>query len=430
MNFYDDIDEGCWYFIVFGVLFVVFSFVFVLCVVVQLVIVDEGVVVYVVKVMQVFVGSLKINLLFDVWVKIIFDGKVIVFIGKVEFGIGVCIVLLQVVVEEFDMKLLLIMFLIVDIGVLLDEGLIVGSYMMVDSGFVLLNVIVQVCVLLVEGVVKCFGVDLCVLMIVDVVIKVFDGCMLIYGDVICMVDLYCNVVFMLLLKNLVMFVVIGMLLLCVDILNKVMGGVSYVQDMQLFGMLYVCVVMLLVYDVMLLLFDEVVILKLFGVVWIVCNGSMFVVVVQGEWQVVVVQCVFVVGCCWLLGCKLFECGIVYVDLKWILMQCIEIVNMYVVIVLVVKMLNVMFLKNYLLYGLIGLLCLVVYFENGMMMVWIYLQGVYLLCDVFVEMLLMLKVSVCCIYIEGFGCYGYNVVDDVVVYVVLIVVVMLGKLICV
>ena len=75
---------------------------------------------------------------------------------------------------------------------------------------------------------------------------------------------------------------IGTSLPRVDIPNKVTGGVSYVQDMELPGMLHARIVMPPVYEAKLLSFDDAPILKLPGVVRIVRNGSMLAVVAQAN----------------------------------------------------------------------------------------------------------------------------------------------------
>ena len=169
---------------------------------------------------------------------------------------------------------------------------------------------------------------------------------------------------------------IGTSLPRVDIPNKVTGGVSYVQDMELPGMLHARIVMPPVYEAKLLSFDDAPILKLPGVVRIVRNGSMLAVVAQGEWQAVVAQRALGAACRWSPGRKLPDRATVHADLKRISTQRIEIANTHAATAPAVKTLNATFLKNYLLHGSIGPSCAVAHLENGMMTVWTHSQGVY------------------------------------------------------
>jgi hypothetical protein len=297
---------------------------------------------------------------------------------------------------------------------------------MADSGSALLNAAAQVRALLVEGAAKRLGVAPNTLTTADAVIRAPDGRTMTYGDAIRTVDLHRNAAPTSPLKNPSTFAVIGTSLPRVDIPNKVTGGVSYVQDMQLPGMLHARVVMPPVYDAKLLSFDEAAILKLPGVVRIVRNGSMLAVVAQGEWQAVVAQRALAAGCRWSPGRKLPDRATVHADLKRISTQRIEIANTHATTAPAAKTLNATFLKNYLLHGSIGPSCSVAHLENGMMTVWTHSQGVYPLRDALAQMLSMPKANVRCIHTEGSGCYGHNGADDVAAHAALIAAALPGK----
>ncbi|POM14960.1 Nicotinate dehydrogenase subunit B [Burkholderia cepacia] len=426
MNPTDDIDEGRRHFMVSGALFVAFSLAPVTRAAAQLVIADEGAAVHVAKATETLAGSLKTNPLLDAWIKITPDGQVTVFTGKVELGTGVRTALLQVAAEELNMKPSLITFLTADTGASPDEGLTAGSHTMADSGSALLNAAAQVRGLLVDGAAKQFGVDPRTLTVADAVIKAPDGRTMRYGDAVRTVDLHRSATPTSPLKPPATFSVIGTSLPRVDIPNKVTGGVSYVQDMELPGMLHARVVMPPVYDAKLLSFDEAAILKMPGVVRIVRNGSMLAVVAQGEWQAVVAQRALAAGSRWSPGRALPERGTVHQDLKRIATQRIEIANTKGATAPATKTLSATFLKNYLLHGSIGPSCSVAHLENGMLTVWTHSQGVYPLRDALAEMLSMPKASVRCIHTEGSGCYGHNGADDVAAHAALIAAALPGK----
>ncbi|MGU7782095.1 molybdopterin cofactor-binding domain-containing protein [Burkholderia sp. PU8-34] len=426
MTHQDEIDEGRRHFMVSGALFVAFSLAPAARAIAQEVIADEGAAVHVSKATQTLAGSLKTNPLLDAWIRITPEGKVTVFTGKVELGTGVRTALLQVAAEELDMKPSLITFLTADTGASPDEGLTAGSHTMADSGSALLNAAAQVRGLLVDGAAKHFGVDPRTLTVSDAVIKAKDGRTMTYGDAVRIVDLHRKAEPTSPLKDPATFTVIGTSLPRVDIPNKVTGGASYVQDMQLPGMLHARVAMPPVYDAKLLSFDEAAILKMPGVVRIVRNGSMLAVVARGEWQAVVAQRALAASCKWSTGRALPDRDKVHEDLKRIATQPIEIANTHADTAPAAKTLTASFRKNYLLHGSIGPSCSVAQLENGVLTVWTHSQGVYPLRDALAEMLSMPKPSIRCIHTEGSGCYGHNGADDAAAHAALIAAAMPGQ----
>ncbi|PTB19702.1 aldehyde dehydrogenase [Trinickia symbiotica] len=426
MDIHDDIDEGRRHFMLSGALFVAFSLAPAARALAQEVIADEGAAVHVSKETQMLAGSLKTNPILDAWIKITPEGKVTVFTGKVELGTGVRTALLQVAAEELNMKPSLITFLTADTGASPDEGLTAGSHTMADSGSALLNAAAQVRGLLVDGAAKRFGVDPRTLTVGDAVIKAPDGRTMTYGDAVRIVDLHRKATATSPLKDPATFRVIGTSLPRLDIPNKVTGGVSYVQDMQLPGMLHARVVMPPVYDAKLLSFEEAATLRMPGVVRIVRNGSMLAVVARGEWQAVLAQRALAAGCHWSSGQPLPDRAKVHHELKRISTQRIEIANTRAATAPATKTLTATFLKNYLLHGSIGPSCAVALMENGLLTVWTHSQGVYPLRDALAEMLSMPKPSIRCIHTEGSGCYGHNGADDAAAHAALIATAMPGQ----
>ncbi|MBB2931401.1 xanthine dehydrogenase family protein molybdopterin-binding subunit [Paraburkholderia silvatlantica] len=431
MSHHDDdsldapIDERRRHFMISGALFVAFSMVKGADVLAQEVIADEGAAVHVAKETQALAGSLKTNPLLDAWIKITPAGKVTVFTGKVELGTGVRTALLQVAAEELDMAPSLIRFLTADTGASPDEGLTAGSHTMADSGSALLNAAAQVRGLLVGAAAKHFGVDPGTLSANDAVIRTQDGRTMNYGEAVGLVDLHRNATPNSPLKDPKTFRVIGTPFPRLDIPSKVTGGASYVQDMQLPGMLHARVVMPPVYDAKLLSFDETAIMKMPGVVRIVRNGSMLAVVAQGEWQAVTAQRALAASCQWSPGRALPDPATVHRDLKPLCTQQIKIADHHVPSAPAVKTLEARFIKRYLLHGSIGPSCAVAQLEGGQLTVWTHSQGVYPLRDALADMLSMPKESVRCVHTEGSGCYGHNGADDAAAHAALIAAAMPG-----
>ncbi|WP_028231126.1 xanthine dehydrogenase family protein molybdopterin-binding subunit [Paraburkholderia mimosarum] len=421
----DPIDESRRHFMISGALFVAFSLVKGTDALAQEVIADEGAAVHIGKDTQALAGSLKTNPFLDAWIKITPEGKVTVFTGKVELGTGVRTALLQVAAEELDMAPSLITFRTADTGASPDEGLTAGSHTMADSGSALLNAAAQVRGLLVDAAAKHFGVDASALAASDAVIHAPDGRTMTYGEAVGLVDLHRSASPSSPLKDPKTFRTIGTALPRLDIPSKVTGGASYVQDMQLPGMLHARVVMPPVYDAKLLAYDEAAITKMPGVVRIVRNGSMLAVVAQGEWQAVVAQRALSASAQWSPGRALPDPATVHRDLKQIATQQIKIADHHAPMAPAAKTVNARFIKRYLLHGSIGPSCAVAHLDGNQLTVWTHSQGVYPLRDALAEMLSMQKENVRCIHAEGSGCYGHNAADDAAAHAALIAAAMPG-----
>ncbi|MEI7294398.1 molybdopterin cofactor-binding domain-containing protein [Paraburkholderia tropica] len=427
MSHQDDfVDEGRRHFMISGALFVAFSMAPGAKLFAQEVIADEGAAVHVSKETQALAGSLKTNPMLDAWIKITPEGKVTVFTGKVELGTGVRTALLQVAAEELNMAPALITFLTADTGASPDEGLTAGSHTIADSGSALLNAAAQVRGLLVDAAATHFNVDGATLVANNAVIRARDGRMMSYGEAVGLVNLHRSATPTSPLKDPKTFRVIGTSLPRVDIPSKVTGGVGYVQDMALPGMLHARVVMPPVYDAHLTAYDEATVMKMPGVVRIVRNGSMLAVVAKGEWQAVQAQRVLSAGSVWTNGRALPDPHTVHRDLKVIATEPIKIADHHAPMPPAVKTLSAQFTKRYMMHGSIGPSCSVALFDGTQMTVWTHSQGVYPLRDALAELLSLPKEHVRCVHVEGSGCYGHNGADDVAAHAALIAAAMPGQ----
>ncbi|PXW28308.1 xanthine dehydrogenase family protein molybdopterin-binding subunit [Paraburkholderia caballeronis] len=419
------IDESRRHFIVSGALFVGFTLAAPRHARADEVIADEGAAIHVSQATEALAGSLKTNPLLDAWIRISPDGKVTVFTGKVELGTGVRTALLQVAAEELNMAPSLITFLTADTGASPDEGLTAGSHTIADSGTALLNAAAQVRGLLVSAAAGRFGVPAKSLVASDALILAPDGRSISYGDAVGLVDLHRNASATSPLKDPATFQVIGTSLPRVDIPSKVTGGISYVQDMQLPGMLHARIVMPPSYGATLVEVDEAAVTKLPGVVRIVRNGSLLAVVATGEWQAVVAQRALSNHSRWRAGRALPDPATVHRELKTLATQRIEIAAQHDAVAPATRTLSATYIKRYLLHGSIGPSCSVARFDDGTLTVWTHSQGVYPLRDALAEMLSMPKNKVRCIHTEGSGCYGHNGADDVAAHAALIACAMPG-----
>ncbi|WP_250493953.1 molybdopterin cofactor-binding domain-containing protein [Caballeronia sp. GAWG1-1] len=415
----DRIDEKRRRFLMSGALVVSFSMLPGVSAMAQEVIADEGAEVHIGRATQALAGSLKTNPYLDSWIKIDRTGKVTVYTGKVELGTGVRTALLQIAAEELDMAPALIDFLTADTGASPDEGLTAGSHTIADSGSALLNASAQVRGLLVDAAARHFGVARNVLRTHDAVIEAPDGRSMTYGEAVGMIDLHRVASAVSPLKNPASFDMIGTSLPRVDIPRKVTGGVSYVQDMTMPGMVHARVVMPPVYEARLMETDTPAIMKMPGVIKVIRNGSMLAVVAKGEWQAVQAQRALAAESQWSAGRALPDPATVHRDLKTISTQHIEIADTHGAAGTPAKTLDARYTRRYMMHGSIGPSCAVAMFEHGAMTVWTHSQGVYPLRDGLAEMLSMPKEKVRCIHVEGSGCYGHNGADDVAAHAALI-----------
>jgi CO/xanthine dehydrogenase Mo-binding subunit len=415
----EEINEGRRRFLLSGALVVSFSMVPGVSAMAQEVIADEGAAVHIGKATQTLAGSLKTNPYLDSWIKIDRAGNVTVYTGKVELGTGVRTALLQIAAEELDMAPSLITFLTADTGASPDEGLTAGSHTIADSGSALLNASAQVRGLLVDAAAQHFGVASTVLSARNAVIKAPDGRSMTYGEAVGLVDLHRMASPVSPLKNPASFDMIGTSLPRVDIPRKVTGGVSYVQDMMMPGMVHARVVMPPVYEARLVQTNTPAILKMPGVLKVIRNGSMLAVVAKGEWQAVQAQRALAAGSQWTAGRALPDPATVHRDLKTISTEHIEIANTHTAAGTAVKTLGAKYTKRYMMHGSIGPSCSVALFKDGALTVWTHSQGVYPLRDGLAEMLAMPKDKIRCVHVEGSGCYGHNGADDVAAHAALI-----------
>lgn len=377
----------------------------------QLVLADEGAAVQVARQYGALAGSLKTNPYLDAWIRIAPDNQVTVYTGKVELGTGVRTALLQVAAEELQMAPALITFLSADTGRSPDEGLTAGSHTMADSGSALLNAAAQVRGLLTDAAARQLRVDAASLSVGNARITAPDGRSLSFGELLPTVNLHRAATPASPLRDPKSFSVIGTPMPRLDIPGKVTGKPSYVQDLDMPGMVHARVVLPPAYDAALLSVDETAIKSMPGVIAVVRDGNLLAVVATGEWQAVLAQRALGAACRWSKGRALPRPADVIAQLKQLATQHIEIANTRGAVPAGARTLAASYSKHYLMHGSIGPSCAVAQMQDGVLTVWTHSQGVYPLRDGLAEMLSMPKDKLRCIHVEGSGCYGHNGADD-------------------
>jgi nicotinate dehydrogenase subunit B len=221
------------------------------------------------------------------------------------------------------------------------------------------------------------------------------------------------------LKDPSRYTVMGQSVPRVDIPAKVTGGVAYVQDLRLPGMLHARTVRPPRYGAVLIALDEAPILALPGVVKIVRDGSYLGVIARGEWQAVTAMRAMAAAAQWSGGKVLPDRGTIFDTVQALPSRDTVILDRKAeppgvartVTKTVARTLKARYLRPYGMHGAIGPSCAVAQLQDGTMTVWTHTQGVYPDRAALAELLAMPLDKVRCIHIEGSGCYGHNAADD-------------------
>jgi len=217
--------------------------------------------------------------------------------------------------------------------------------------------------------------------------------------------------------------VIGKPLLRVDIPAKVTGGVAYVHDLRLQGMLHARVLRPPTYRASVRTLASGATEKMPGVVKVIRNGSFVAVVAEREYQAIRALDVLARDTTWDVQ-PLGSAGDLYGQL--VTLQHDDYVIRDNPAGASKWTLEASYRRPYQMHGAIGPSCAVAHFQDGGLTVWTHSQGVYPLRGALAEMLRMPPERVRCIHMEGSGCYGHNAADDAAADAALIAVAMPGR----
>ena len=187
-------------------------------------------------------GSLNDAPLLDAWIRIDADGAVTAFTGKVELGQGFKTAFQQIAAEEMDVPFASLTVITADTGRTANEGYTSGSHSMQDSGTAIQNAAAQARALLVAEAARRFEVPEESLHTENGAVISFDGRRLGYGELVAGDLLHVQAQPKSKLKDPATFKVMGQPVPRLDIPAKVTGGVAYVQDMRLPGMVHARIV--------------------------------------------------------------------------------------------------------------------------------------------------------------------------------------------
>jgi nicotinate dehydrogenase subunit B len=358
-------------------------------------------------------GSLEKLPWLDGWIRIDADGKVTVFTGKVELGQGIKTALIQCAAEELVVNPARVAIVTADTARTANEGYTAGSHSMQDSGTAIRNAAAQVRVILLGLAAQKFGVAADSLKVQDGVIDAGAGRSVRYGELVAgQPVLHVQAQPESALRDPKVHTVMGRPLHRVDIPAKVTGGVAYVQDLRLPGMVHGRILRPPSPAATLASIDASAVEKMPGVLKVVRDGSFVGVIAQREWQAIVALRALAAAARWTERETLPAQPNLYQAVLGLASQDKVLLDLQGTTAAPVRTLSAGYLRPYQLHGSIGPSCAVAQLVDGKYTVWTHSQGVYPLRDALAELLHEQPGNVRCVHAEGAGCYGHNAADDV------------------
>jgi nicotinate dehydrogenase subunit B len=357
-------------------------------------------------------GSLNGNRMLDAWVRVAADGSATVCTGKVELGQGIVTALAQIAAEELDLPLARLHMISGDTEKTPNEGITSGSQSIENGGVALRLAGAEVRAILVDLAAKRLGVEASGLTVADGVISAADGRKVTYGELARDADLHREVTAKAKPKPPSAHRIVGKSIARFDIPAKVTGGVAYVQDLRLPGMLHGRVVRPPNYGAKLEAIDEAKINAMPGVIAVVRDGSFLGVIAEREEQAIRASATLGGTARWTAGPPLPDQASLYDHLLSLPDEPHVISEKQAALPDGARVIEATYHKPYMCHGAIGPSCAVAQFKDGKMTVWTHSQGVFPLRGNLVMALKLPPDKVHCIHAEGSGCYGHNGADDV------------------
>jgi nicotinate dehydrogenase subunit B len=355
-------------------------------------------------------GSLKKTPFLDSWIGISADNSVTVFTGKAELGQGIKTALLQVAAEELCVDLPALTIVTADTARTANEEYTSGSHSMQDSGTAIRNAAAQAREILIGEASKRFGIPADQIHAEHGAAVAPDGRRASYGELVSEQLLHVEAQPLSRLKPPSEFKLMGKAEPRVDIPAKVTGGVAYVQDLRLPGMLHGRIVCPPSYKASLTAADTGAAERMPGVVKVVRDGNFLGVVAEGEFQAIKAMRALAASAEWRESPTLPPPTSLGAGLKsWpskdsVILNRGEQANAG-------KAVRATYTKAYLAHGSIGPSCAVAQFVDGKLTIWTHTQGVYPDRKAIAELVHLPDDQVRCIHTEGSGCYGHNGADD-------------------
>ncbi len=348
----------------------------------------------------------------DAWIKVDVQGLVTVFTGKAELGQGLKTALIQIAAEQLSVEPSHVSIVTADTDRTANEGYTAGSHSMQDSGTAIMHAAAQVRELLIELAGKRPGMPMEGLRAENGNVVAADGRSVSFGELVAGDTLHVAAQPTSKLKDPKAYLVMNTPMPRVDIPAKVTGGIAYVQDMRLPGMLHARVARPPSYGATLKSLNTAAIERLPGVVKVVRDGNYLAVVADKEYAAVQALRALERAAQWEETASLPDQAGIYDTLGELPANDTVIKHASAPAGNPVRTVKAAYRRPYQSHGSIGPSCAVAQLADGRMTVWSHAQGMFPLRQSIAEMLGMPNEAVRCIHTEGSGCYGHNGADDV------------------
>ena len=357
-------------------------------------------------------GSLAQNRMLDAWIRINTDGTATIFPGKVELGQGITTALTQIAAEELDLSLGRVRVLTTDTSYSPNEGVTSGSQSIEYGGTALRLASAEVRGILLDLAAKRFGVSADTLTVADGTIGSRDRRRVGYGELAADLDLHREATAKIAPKLVAAHKIVGKSIQRFDIPKKVTGGIAYVQDIRLPGMVHGRIVRPPRPGSKLDSVDIAAVQAMPGVVAVVRDGSFLGVVAEREEQTIKARQALIESAKWTLGPELPDPAKIYDVLLALPAEDTVISNKQAPVPEGATVIEATYRKPYIAHASIGPSCAVAEFKNSEMTVWTHSQGIFPLRNHLSLGLRLPIADIRCIHAEGSGCYGQNGADDV------------------
>ena len=357
-------------------------------------------------------GSLAQNRMLDAWIRINTDGTATIFPGKVELGQGITTALTQIAAEELDLSLGRVRVLTTDTSYSPNEGVTSGSQSIEYGGTALRLASAEVRGILLDLAAKRFGVSADTLTVADGTIGSRDRRKVGYGELAADLDLHREATAKIAPKLIAAHKIVGKSIQRFDIPKKVTGGIAYVQDIRLPGMVHGRIVRPPRPGSKLDSVDIAAVQAMPGVVAVVRDGSFLGVVAEREEQAIKARQALIESAKWTLGPELPDPAKIYDVLLALPAEDTVISNKQAPVPEGATVIEATYRKPYMAHASIGPSCAVAEFKNSEMTVWTHSQGIFPLRNHLSLGLRLPIADIRCIHAEGSGCYGQNGADDV------------------
>ena len=355
-------------------------------------------------------GSLKETPLLDSWVRIDADGSITVFTGKAELGQGIKTALLQVAAEELGAGIERITLVTADTARTPNEGYTSGSHSMPDSATAIRNAAAQVREILLTRAAERLSSEVDHLKLRDGMVSSGDGKSIGVGELVGDDVLHVRAQPNSKLTDPSSYTLIGKPVARVDIPAKVTGGVAYVHDLDLTGMVHARVVRPPGYGAHLLEVDIGKVEALPGVLKVVRDGSFLGVIAEREYQAITAMRALAQAARWSEASALPDPASIYTYLQSLPARDVTILDRGT-LADASNVLTATYHRPYQMHGGIGPACAVALFADDALTVWSHAQGMFPLRRAVAELVGLAPEKVRCIHMEGSGCYGHNGADD-------------------